>query len=86
MAYVYGNRNQIELFPQSIEDYVATDDPVRVYDAFVETLDLEKLGILFEEVRVGNPEYNPKSMIKLLVYGYSYGIRSSRKLEMLAAV
>jgi len=81
MAYIYGNRYQMDLFPQSIEDYVAHDDPVRIYDAFIESLDLAELGIIEEEVRVGNPEYNPKAMLKLLVYGYSYGFRSSRKLE-----
>jgi hypothetical protein len=40
------------------------------------------LGILWDEHKVGNSEYNPKAMIKLLVYGYSYGLRGSRKLEM----
>ncbi|MFH1756438.1 MAG: transposase [Pseudomonadota bacterium] len=30
---------------------------------------------------MGNAEYDPKAMMKLLVYGYSYGIKSSRKLE-----
>ena len=30
---------------------------------------------------VGPPEHDPGAMLKLLVYGYSYGIRSSRKLE-----
>jgi len=81
MAYIYEDRYQTTLFPPCIEDYVADDDPVRAYDAFVESLDLAELGIKWEEVRVGNDEYNPKAMIKLLVYGYSYGFRSSRKLE-----
>lgn len=81
MAYRYGNREQQELFPQAIDDYVAEDDPVRAYDAFVETLDLNDLGIILDENKVGNPEYNPKAMLKLLIYGPSYGIRSSRKLE-----
>lgn len=81
MAYRYGNREQIELFPQAIEDYVTKDDPVRAYDAFVEALDFSKLGIALDENHVGNPQYDPKAMVKLLVYGYSYGIRSSRKLE-----
>ena len=78
MAYIYGNRYQTDLFPQSIEEYVDQDDPVRVYDAFVESLELKELGIEYIEVQVGNPEYNPKAMLKLLAYGYSYGIRSSR--------
>ncbi|MCX5781267.1 MAG: IS1182 family transposase [Elusimicrobia bacterium] len=81
MAYRYGDRHQMNLFPQSIEDYVREDDPVRAYDAFVESLELGELGIIVDENQVGNPEYEPKAMIKLLVYGYSYGIRSSRKLE-----
>ena len=82
MAYRYGNnRNQRALLPQSMDEYIAKDDPVRVYDAFVEALDLEKLGFLIDPHRVGNPEYSPYAMLKLLVYGYSYGIRSSRKLE-----
>jgi transposase len=81
MAYRYGNRNQINLFPASIEEYVAEDDPVRAYDAFVEALDFNELGIILDANKVGNSEYDPKAMLKLLVYGYSYGIRSSRKLE-----
>jgi len=81
MAYRYGHREQMELFPQTIEDYVDPDDPVRAYDAFVEALDLDELGITLDEKQIGNPEYHPKSMLKLLTFGYSYGIRSSRKLE-----
>jgi transposase len=81
MAYRYGNRYQLGLFPQSIEDYVAKDDPVRAYDAFVDALDFHALGIEIDPQQVGNSEYDPKAMLKLLAYGYSYGIRSSRKLE-----
>ena len=81
MAYRYGNREQLGLFPQSIEDYVTQEDPVRVYDAFVESLDFSQLGIALDEHQVGNSEYDPRVMLKLLVYGYSYGIKGSRKLE-----
>ena len=81
MAYRYGNRYQIQLLPQRIEEYIAPDDPVRAYDTFVEALDLRELGITLDPHRVGNSEYHPQAMLKLLVYGYSYGIRSSRKLE-----
>ena len=81
MAYRYGNRNQINLFPESMEDYIAPDDPVRAYDAFIEALDFRDLGITLDANKVGNSEYHPQAMLKLLVYGYSYGIRSSRKLE-----
>lgn len=81
MAYRYGDREQFGLFPASIEDYVGKDDQVRVYDAFVESLDFSELGIDLDEHQVGNPEYDPKAMLKLLVYGYSYGLKESRKLE-----
>lgn len=81
MAYRYGNRNQIRLLPESMEDYVTSDDPVRAYDAFIKALDFRDLGITLDPNKVGNSEYHPKAMLKLLVYGYSYGIRSSRKLE-----
>jgi transposase len=81
MAYRYGNRKQLQLFPSSIGEYIPENDPVRAYDAFVEALNLRELGILLDEHHVGNSEYDPLSMLKLLVYGYSYGIRSSRKLE-----
>jgi transposase len=81
MAYRHGDRDQMQLLPPSIEEYVTLDDTVRAYDAFVESLDLDELGIIWDEHKVGNSEYNPKAMIKLLVYGYSYGLRGSRKLE-----
>lgn len=82
MAYRYGqDRNQMVLFPQSIDQYVPDDHPVRAYDAFVDTLDFEQLGITINNRKVGNSQYDPRAMLKLLLYGYSYGTRSSRKLE-----
>ena len=81
MPYVVGNRDQRQLFPSSFEEYVDSEDPVRAYDAFVDQLDFKQLGIELDEGQVGHPEFDPVAMMKLLVYGYSYGIRSSRKLE-----
>ena len=81
MAYRYGDRRQSILFPQSIDEYIPEEAPVRAYDAFVDSLDFDELGIDLDVHKVGCPQYDPKAMLKLLVYGYSYGIRSSRKLE-----
>ena len=81
MAYRYGNREQLGLLPPSIEEYVGEDDAVRAYDAFVESVNFSELGIEIDEHQVGNSEYDPRAMLKLLVYGYSYGIKESRKLE-----
>jgi transposase len=82
MAYRYGNRGQMTFLPKSIEEYVAQDDPVRAYDAFVEALEFDELGIEIDPSKVGNSQYDPKAMLKLFVYGYSYGFKSSRKLEL----
>jgi transposase len=81
MAYRYGDRCQKTLFPQSIDEYIPNDAPVRAYDVIIGSLDFGELGIEITPHKVGCPQYDPKVMLKLLVYGYSYGVRSSRKLE-----
>ena len=44
-GYVEGlNRDQSFLLPESVDDYVGEDNPVRVVDAFVDELDLAELG------------------------------------------
>src|SRR5208337_5443237 len=63
------------------DQYVSQENPVRAYDAFVEALDFKDLGIDIDDRKVGNSEYDPRTMLKLLLYGYSYGVKSSRKLE-----
>ena len=81
MAYRHGNRTQLTFLPDTVDQYVGQDDPVRVYDAFIDVVSKEKLGITLNENSVGNSPYFPLTMLKILVYGYSYGWRSSRKLE-----
>jgi transposase len=81
LALRYGSREQVSLLPPSIEEYVCADDPVRVYDAFVDQLDISALGLRVDEDEAGHPRYDPVSMLKLLVYGSSYGERSGRRLE-----
>lgn len=81
MAYKYGSREQITLFPQSIDEYIGEGHPVRAYDTFIEVLNPHEIGLGIDPHKVGNSAYEPKSMLKLVVYGYSYGIKSSRKLE-----
>ena len=81
MAYRTVHRNQLNFLPPSIEEYVGPDDPVRVYDCFIDALDLADMGMELNFHQVGNSSYDPRAMLKLLIYGYSYGWRSSRKLE-----
>lgn len=83
MPYVKGvDRKQITLFPESIEEYVAFDNPVRVIDAFVGQLDLVVLGFTFALCpKIGRPPYDPGVLLNLYLYGYLNRIRSSRRLE-----
>ncbi len=81
MAYREGDRYQQNMFPPTFDELIDAKDAVRIYDAFVEQLDVEELGLKLNNKKEGNPEYHPKAMLKILLYGYSYGIRSSRKLE-----
>ena len=62
MAYNIGNRMQQTLLPSIIDDYIAPEDPVRVYDAFSDALDFKTLGISLEP-SPGADEYYPKDML-----------------------
>lgn len=83
MPFITGfNRNQAQMFPEYLEDYIDQENPVRVIDAFVDTLDIKKNGFTKSDIcRTGAPSYNPKDILKLYLYGYINGIRTSRKLE-----
>jgi transposase len=83
MAYITGeDRNQITLFPEAIDDYIAADNPVRVIEAFVNSLDMQELGFQRAEPNnIGRPGYDPRDLLKLYLYGYLNRIRSSRRLE-----
>ena len=74
------NRQQIEF--TSLEDLIETDNVVRFIDAFVDKLELDKLGFTLNTIKKeGRPSYNSPLFLKLYIYGYLNGIRSSRKLE-----
>jgi transposase len=75
------DRTQGYLLPESIEEYVSSDNPVRVIDAFVEELDLGELGFAVLPEATGRPGYHPSSLLKIYIYGYLNRIQSSRRLE-----
>ncbi|WP_130862112.1 transposase [Bacilliculturomica massiliensis] len=81
MAYINGtSRDQIRLFV-SWEDHIDPDNPVRLIDAFVDGLDLNKLGFTHAvPADTGRPAYDPAVLLKLYLYGYLNQIRSSRRL------
>lgn len=82
MQYIQGNnRDQICLFPQSLDQIVDADNEVRVIDLFVETIRLSDYEFLMKTSVEGRPAYHPKDLLKLFIYGYLNHIRSSRQLE-----
>ena len=83
MGYITGeDRNQIILFPESIDEYVSDNNSIRIIDEYIKQLDLEILGFnRAVNPSLGRPPYHPKDMLKLYLYGYLNRIRSSRRLE-----
>lgn len=82
MGYIEGeNRKQNLLFPESLEEYVEKESPVRLFDAFVDRLDFRDLGFERETPKTeGRPGYNPRDLMKLYIYSYYYRLRSSRQI------
>ena len=76
------DRSQSTLFPAMLDDYVAEDNLVRAVDAFVEGLDLGKLGFgRVAPLEQGRPSYHPATLLKIYIYGYLNRVPSSRRLE-----
>ena len=74
------SREQVKVV--SLEEMVEQDNPARVIDAFVNSLDMEKLGIKYAVTKeTGRKPKDPSDMCKLYLYCYFNGIRSSRKIE-----
>ena len=81
MSFRPYNPYQTVLFPQKIDEDIAADDPVRVLDALVENLNLQRLEKLYK--RRGRSPYHPKMMLKVILYAYMNNIYSCRKIEKL---
>jgi transposase len=81
MQHISGiSRHQMRI--SSLEDAISTDNQVRFIDAFVSFVDLSKLDFSVKTPKSeGRPSYNSKVFLKIYLYGYLNGIRSSRKLE-----
>ena len=83
MTHITGHdRSQTLLLPESLDDYVGPENPVRFIDAFVDGLDLAAAGFArVEPKETGRPGYAPADLLKLYIYGYLNRVRSSRRLE-----
>ncbi len=83
MTHIAGfERDQLLLSPEAVDDYVGSDNPVRLIDAFVDGLDLAAAGFARVVAKAtGRPGYAPGDLLKLYIYGYLNRVRSSRRLE-----
>jgi transposase len=83
VRYIEGqSRDQVLVFPEVIDDYVSSDNPIRFIDSFIDMLDMAELGFTHAMPSgTGRKPYNPKDLLKLYVYGYLNKVRSSRMLE-----
>lgn len=74
------DQDTLLLMPPSVRDWVDPDGPAAFIDALVDELDLAPFLAAHDEPR-GMPPYHPALMLKVLLYGYAVGVRSSRRLE-----
>jgi transposase len=75
------DRGQLILLPECLDDWIDESNPVRVVDAFVNSLDLAELGFKVQPAETGRPSYHPCVLLKLYIYGYLNRVQSSRRLE-----
>src|SRR6267142_813029 len=65
------DRMQQTLLPNSLEDYVSEENPVRVIEVFIDELDLAALGFAgMTPAATGRPAYHPSTLLKIYLYGY----------------
>jgi len=82
MKFIQGhNRNQINLFPVSLDQSIDLDNEVRIIDLFVDSLSIKDFGFRTDFIENGRPAYHPTDLLKLFIYGYMNKIRSTRDLE-----
>ena len=82
MKFIQGhNRNQINLFPVSLDQSINPYNEVRIIDLFVDSLSIKDYGFRMDFTENGRPAYHPADLLKLFIYGYLNKVRSSRDLE-----
>ena len=72
-------KDQVMLLPPCVSDFVAQDDPVRLAGEIIDGMDFSEL--LSKYGGGGAPAYDPRMLMKVIVFGYCEGVRSSRKLS-----
>lgn len=71
------------LFPPELEDWIGPEHPARFIRDFVDALDMGALGFEVENLpsEAGRPHYGAGLLLKVWLWGYCEGVRSTRGLE-----
>ena len=72
------NQNQSQLLPPTLEEMIAYDHLSRLISHSVDEMDISFIEQTYSPE--GQHAYNPRMLLKVLVYGYAIGLRGSRKL------
>lgn len=83
MAYLTGEyRYQSSLVPKALDDFIDENNPVRVIDAYINSIDLERLKFIeYSSFKQGQKPYRRQDLLKIILYCYMNKIRSSRMIE-----
>ena len=73
------NQGQVTLFPPSLDEKVPENSPARIINQIVDSLDLSKVFDTYKGG--GTTAYNPRMMLKVVLYSYLNNTYSSRKIE-----
>ena len=72
------DQDQMFLLPPSLNERVRRDHPARIFSELIDRMDTKIFRGVKDE---GRSAYHPKMMLKVLLWGYATGVRSSRKIE-----
>ena len=79
--FISVDRDQVFLMPPSLQDWLAEDHLVWTVLESVDAMDLTAFYVAYRADGHGRPAYDPSVMVALLLYAYSQGNRSSRRIE-----
>lgn len=78
-VFKHCNQHQLTLLPPDLSDLIEPEHMVRVVDAVIDSIDTSKLYALYPGG--GTNAYDPKMLLKVIVFAYTSAIYSSRKIE-----
>lgn len=81
VVYKSYNRNEGSLFPVYLSDMIAPEHPARVVDAVVDSLDISEIERGYKGG--GASSYEPRAMLKVIIYAYLTNVYSGRQMAKL---